>query len=277
MYIEFKLTRLVRSRRDETISIVQKKVTYSIWLIFALALLLDIFANTRLGGGRKMFGLYVVLGGMAMSMFGMYSSLWWRWCGAVLVILGMTLMFALDPGRTLRYSAASVYIVSGLASAILLPYATTHLRCLIFNFIWILLASGLTLLALKIDYEVRIIPDIKTRVTLAQYSGKDKKEHVLITIPPLTKVPVDIHVGGDIFSGEATSILTLTTSKELEIEVKNGKPTGIYRVSGGKWYEASDAIYTKSFFRSMTVDKNGPALERKMILGIEKKLGGLGQ
>ena len=93
---------------------------------------------------------------------------------------------------------------------------------------------------------------------------------------PGTKVPVELKVTGDAFTGTAEGRFVLTVSKQVDMEFKDGKPTGIYRINGGLLLEDNDALFTRSFRRKtdMTHEK-GPVLVRELDLGTQRSLGGL--
>jgi len=274
--LDMKMTKAARSLRDESISIVQRRVTYSIWMFFAFSFVLDAYANTHLGGGRKMFGVYVVLGGITMSLFGMYAERWYRWCGAVMIVAGLCMMFLIDPGNTLRLAAASVFFVGGVSSSILANRAKTHWQCFGLSMLWIISAFLLLLIWLKLDYQLDITPDTQAILTMEEYQEQKTQGHVIVRLPVGTVIPVKIEVGSDIFSSNAKTTMKLKMGKQIDIEVKDGRLTGIYRVNNGKWLESNDAIYTRLFERKTILTGLGsPFLQRKMILGVDREFGGL--
>ena len=63
--------------------------------------------------------------------------------------------------------------------------------------------------------------------------------------------------------------------KKIEIVVEDDKPTGVYRVDGGKWIKARGNIHLKKFVRKNTLSrKQGPYIYREMHIGIQRSSKG---
>jgi len=275
-WFDYRKTRAIRAVRDETISLVQRKVTFSIWMIFAFALLLDIYANIYLGGGRKMFGVYLVLGGIVLIMFGLYSERWYRWSGVVLILIGLVIMFMLQPSNTSRLLTASVFTAGGIGIAYLQPYAVTKVKCVWFSLLWVLGAVVLTTIVYQLDYYLDIKPDQEKVWQWSEYQQANPDGKHVVRISAGNQIPVELTVSGDVFEGKAEADLQLKVSKNIDIEFKNGKPTGIYRIDDGSWFESNDALFTRRFIRQTIVtDKQGPKLLREIEIGTQRRLGGL--
>jgi hypothetical protein len=276
IWIDYRMTRAARALRDESISLIQRKVTLAVWMLFAFAFLLDVYANNYLGGGRQMFGVYLLLTGVALSMFGLYSERWYRWSGIVLVLLGLGVMFILQPGNTSRLLTASVFIVGGCSIAFLQPYASSMSRCMLLSFAWVLAAFMTTALAYQLDYYLDISADTNTVIQWSEFQQNKPAGKYIVRLSPGTEVPVDISVGGDVFEGKAKSRLVLTIAKQIDMEFRDGKATGVYRVNDGPWLERNDAMYTRKFVReTILTNVKGPELVRGIEIGTQRRLGGL--
>ncbi len=276
IWIDYHMTRSARALRDESISIVQHKVTLAIWMLFAFAFLLDVYANLSLGGGRQMFGVYILLTGIALSMFGLYSELWYRWSGIVLVLLGLGIMFILHPGNMSRLLTASIFIVGSCAIALLQPLATNRARCIMLSLAWVLVAFMTTALAYRLDYYLDISADGETVMSWSEFQKHKPEGMYVVRLPAGTEVPVDISISGDVFEGAAKTSLNLKISKDIDLEFKDGNPTGIYRVIDGPWLERNDALFTRQFVRKTILsNEQGPQLVRALDLGTQRRLGGL--
>jgi hypothetical protein len=276
IWIDYRMTRSARALRDESISMIQRKVTLGIWMLFAFALLLDVYANIYLGGGRQMFGVYLLLSGIALSMFGLYSERWYRWSGIVLVLLGLIVMFILQPSNTSRLLTASIFIVGSFSIAFLQPYASSTSRCMTLSLAWVLGAFMTTALAYQLDYYLDISADSKAVIQWSEFQKLKPEGEYIVRLSPGAEVPVDISVGGDVFAGMVKSKLVLTIAKQIDMEFKNGKATGVYRVNDGPWLEKNDAMYTRKFVReTILTNAQGPELVRGIDIGTQRRLGGL--
>lgn len=274
--IDYRMTRAARALRDESISVIQRKVTLSVWMLFAFAFLLDVYANNYLGGGRQMFGVYLLLTGVALGMFGLYSERWYRWSGFVLVLLGLGVMFIMQPSNTSRLLTASIFIVGSCSIAFLQPYASSTNRCMTLSLAWVLGAFMVTALAYQLDYSLDISADTETVIQWSEFQKRKPEGKYIVRLPPGTEVPVDIGVSGDVFEGTAKSRLVLTIAKQIDLEFRDGKVTGTYRVNGGPWLERNDAMYTRKFVReTILTHSQGPELVRGIEIGTQRRLGGL--
>jgi len=274
--LDMKMTKSKRRSRDESISIVQRRVTYSIWMLFAFSFVLDAFANSNLGGGIRMFGVYVVLGGITVSLFGLHAERWYKWCGVTMIVAGISLMFLITPSNTLRFAAASLFFIGGLACSMFATRAKSHWQCFGFSLLWITLSIALTITWLKIDYQLDIKPVTENVMTLHEYKQQNQSSNVIVRLPEGTVIPVKIDIGGDVFSEDAKTTLELKIAKPVDIEMDKGKPTGVFRIDNGKWLERSDAMYTSLFESSVDlIGENSPILYRKMRLGFDREFGGL--
>lgn len=276
VWLDHRLTRKARVRRDETISIIQRKVTIVIWMLFAFAFVLDLYANMYLGGGRTLFGVYLVLGGIVLVMLGLYSESWYRWSGVVLVLSGLGVMFLLQPSNTTRLLTASIFMVGGIGIAILQPLAINRMRCMSLSLVWLALALGTAVLMYIIDYEVDISPDEHSNMSWSEYQKHKPEGTHIVTLAEGTEIPVRISVKGDVFEGSVNASLLLKTSKKIDLEFRHGEPTGIYRINGGQWLERNDGLTMREYVRKTITDNvQGPEIIRSIDLGTEKRLGGL--
>jgi len=274
--LEYRLTRKARARRDETISIIQRKVTVVIWMLFAFAFVIDLYANMYLGGGRNLFGVYLVLSGIVLVMLGLYSEPWYRWSGVVLVLSGLSVMFLLQPSNTTRLLTASIFMVGGIGVTILQPLAINRLRCMSLSIAWLAVALTTAVLMYNIDYALDINPGEQSNMSWPEYQ-KNKPEGVhIVTLAEGSEIPVRISVKGDVFEDTVNTSMLLKTSKKIDLEFRDGKPTGIYRINGGQWLERNDGLYMREHIHKTITDKvQGPELVRSIDLGTEKRLGGL--
>ena len=119
-----------------------------------------------------------------------------------------------------------------------------------------------------------ITPDTQTVMTLSDYQTQKPSGEVIVRLPVGTNVPVKIEVGSEVFAANAKTTLVFKTGKQIDIEVIEGEPSGIYRINDGKWLERRDAMYTRLFERKMVLLGEGsPYLQRKMILGVDRYFG----
>lgn len=276
VWLDHRLTKKARVHRDETISIIQKKVTYVIWMLFAFAFLLDLYANLYLGGGRVMFGVYLVLSGIVLVMLGLYSELWYRWSGVVLILSGLGIMFLLQPSNTTRLLTASVFMVGGIGMAALQPLAINRMRCMTLSIVWLAAALLTATLMYKIDYAFDISPDEHSNMSWSEYQNNKPDGTHIVSLAAGSEIPVRISVKGDVFEDTVKASMLLKTSKKIELEFNHGKPTGIYRINGGQWLERNDGLYMRELVRKTIIEnEQGPELVRSINLGTEKRLGGL--
>ncbi len=276
IWIDHRLTSAARVMRDESISFIQRKVTLTIWLLFAFAFLLDIYAGIYLGGGHRLSGVYLVLSGIVLTMFGLYSEYWYRWSGIVLMLLGAGVMFMLQPGNTTQLLTASIFLSAGFAIAYLQPFATSKKRCALLSAVWVSAALLLSVLAYQLDYYLDISADGKSIMPWSEFQKQQPSGKRIVRLSPGTEIPVDISVTGDVFAGASSARLGLKIVKQIDVEFDDGKPTGTYRINAGPWLEQKDAMFTRKLVRETILNKPwGPELVRKLEIGTQRRVGGL--
>ena len=237
------LTRRARQRRDETLPFAQAQITRAWWMLLGMGTL-GTFAMFFYGGGGMTYALWIVLLGLGIYLFGLFSRPLIEWIGLATILLG----------------------VAGLAAG--LPYGATHWLAASCFAIGMPLAGWLNarvgdaglarrLLALAVWLVLVVTPPFlvaRYSVTTPPSADAAAGEQVL-RLEAGTRVPLRVDLDSSILSVSPRTGLEMTLSQPVEVVLRDGKPDGRYRIGDGHWHEIHDGIL------SLAIDKITPQLD----------------
>lgn len=87
-WLDFRKTRALRRSRNETVSFVQGQVYKLWWLLLGMGVLLN-FAMVFFGGGYMSYTIWIVLIGLGLYVYGLFSEQALEWGGALLITLAI--------------------------------------------------------------------------------------------------------------------------------------------------------------------------------------------
>lgn len=269
-WLDFRLTRAARHRRDESISFVQKQVTKVWWLMVGLIVLINVGMNF-FGGGFLFYPLVLVILGLALYVQGLFSANMNAWAGVTLMTLGLIALALQIPPVQARWLALCVV---GLAFPILafcqrkdFFHSANHWRRAQFTVLFAL-AIIIPYVAIQASYNM-INQRPGDALSLAEYarlSDSAITQLQSLRLPSGTPVPLRIEIDSNVFAQQPLVIeRMLALDKDLDIVVKEEKPTGVYRFADNEWQ-----VYAQNFrmrvidWKTSVTRGAGPSIDIKL-------------
>ncbi len=274
--IDYRLTKSRRRSRDETLTLLQKKITHAIWVIFGIGVFISFYAVIKLGGGTNVLGLHIVLAGSVLLILGMFSEPWIRWAGGTTIISGIAAILLLEPSTTLRIFTACVFAIGAPTIQVFSPWATSAIRCAGLSLAWVALVAITAIAVVQVQSRLVVPDDNLPAFNLAELKDQAPSGRYRVLLPAGTRIPVELSVEVDVLGQPANATMDFQLAKPLEVVVEDGQPNGTFRVGGGPWLRARDALYRKQFLRETYISpEDGPILRRKLVLATDRLWGGL--
>ena len=107
-WLDHRLTQRARLRRAETLPFAQAQITRAWWLLLTVGTL-GSFAMYFYGGGEMVYALWIVLLGLGIYLFGLFSRGWVEWVGVAAILLGVMALAARLPLGATRGLCASCF------------------------------------------------------------------------------------------------------------------------------------------------------------------------
>lgn len=233
---DYRLTRRARLLRNETLSFVQRQITKVWWLLLGLIVVLNLGMNF-FGGGYMIFGVVLVLMGIALYVHGLFSVALLAWVGIALIALGLGSVALKFSYPAMKYLAASVFGLGFPALGLALPRPGLHaqpVRRAGLLLGWLLLA--LAPAALAYQFGRSLADPHRSALALAAYMQEAPAVgEAVVRLPAGTVVPVHVTVTGDVLAGAAEATIPLRLARDLDVTVADGVPDGRFRVAGEDW------------------------------------------
>lgn len=245
--LEYRLTRRARARREETLPFAQAQVTRAWWMLLAVGCLSS-FAMFFHGGGGMIYALWVVLLGLGVYLFGLFSRPLIEWIGLATILLGVVGLAAGLPYGGTRWLAASAFAVglplAGWLDARLAgagwPGRVAALSA------WLAAVAAPPLLAVR--YPPVAVPKAAPTATVSR-AGEE-----VLRLPAGQRIPLRVDLDSPILAVAPEARLELTLTQPVEVALVDGEPDGRYRIGGGDWHEVHDGIL------SLGIDRIAPRL-----------------
>ncbi|WP_455204090.1 hypothetical protein [Kaarinaea lacus] len=266
-----------RRRRDESISPLQRKINNINWLVCGSGVMIMVYAAQNLSGSHELFGLYVVLSGFCLYVFGLFSYPWYRWVGLIQLVLGLCALFLLK-NYAMKIYAATSFIVGCTLIQLLDHNALNTKQLIARSLVWVTavwLAAGI---ALYINYKLFIDSDHLPIVTLSEYTETNisSSEPIIVSLPIGTEIPFKYLFEFDLFNKDLAAQWTMRLERPMDVVVVNGLPTGIYRIDGGSWRRPRDSVEVTHFEQQLYVDPiEGPTIQREVTIETNRNYPGL--
>lgn len=237
-WLDHHWTQRARSQRDETLPFAQKQITRAWWMLLSMGVLGSV-AMFFYGGGAMIYALWIVLLGLGIYLFGLFSRPLIEWIGLATILLGVAGLAAGLPYGTTHWLAAACFgIGMPLAGWLDMRFAGDGLmrRALALT-IWLTLVLAPPLLFARIDHlrEPRAVP------LQAGDQALERGEQVL-RLPPGSTVSLHVDLDSDLLAVRADDALTLTVLQPVEVALSDGRPDGRYRLGVAKWHAIRDGL-----------------------------------
>jgi len=225
------LTRLARQRRAETMPFAQAQITRAWWLLLSIGTLCS-FAMFFYGGGRMIYAVWIVLLGLGIFLFGLFSRPLVEWIGVATILLGVAALAARLPLEATRWLNASCFAIGIPLAGWLAPRVDdrTWIARTAALSVWI---CGVVAPALLI---VTALPvDTPSGPVLAPGSAVTAMGEQTLRLEPGTQWPLHLELEGPILGTQAPSAMAVTLKVPVELSLKDGRPDGRYRLADGPW------------------------------------------
>lgn len=274
LVLDYRLTRATRRQRDETLGLVQKRLTRLVWLLVGLAVLMSVFGAVQLGGARHVLGFDVVLAGIALYTIGLFADSWLRWSGILLLCLGALFMLFVSANMTLRWLTACTFAVGFPLIQYLSLWAQTPVRRVAATTLVLAAILASSAAAATIHYWTSVSGDGLPTYTLTELRMQRPHGDYVVELPAGSKVPIDVILGGDLFRVPADAAWQMELAQPLDMVLSEGKVTGRYRLGSGPWFLADDAFHVRRFLRTTSLSpETGLVAHREIVLGVDTQWG----
>lgn len=234
-------TRRAKAIRDEAWSFVHRQVIKVGWLLMGLAVLTT-FAMFFYGGGYMVCAVWLVFLGITLYLHGLFSEELLEWAGLLIILIGVIALVVRLDYETMRWVAAAVFGIGLPLLALMLDrgrHRPARQRLLqMLGWLVVVLAFPLWLVRIAVAPEPMAVPTL----SLSGYRALPVPPagEIAVLLPAGTLVPVDVELGGDVFTGTGARnpVLSLALSRPLEVRLRDGKLTGAARFPGESWQQA---------------------------------------
>lgn len=250
-FLDHWLTRRARRRRAETLPFAQAQITRAWWMLLSVGSL-GSFAMFFYGGGAMIYALWIVLLGLGIYLFGLFSRPLIEWIGLATLLLGVAGLAAGLPFGATRWLGASCFAIGmplagWLASRVDDRSFAGRIGALAG---WVGVVASPPLLAAGISL-VAPPPGPAVSLDSAVAGGGEQ----VVRLEPGTRVPLRVDLESPILGASPQAELGLTLRLPVDVVLQDGQPDGRYRIAGGAWHGARDGIL------HLVIDRIGPRLE----------------
>jgi len=266
---DYQYTRYRISARDESLPFAQAQVTKVWWLLVSMGILFT-FATAFFGGGYMVYVIWLVLFGLGIYVHGLFSEQILEWVGVLMILLGIGALALSVAFPTTQWLAASAF---GLGMPLLSTmldrgkYKSVRIR-VSQSALWLAVVLSPPLLADQLRRSLDA-PDAPAMSLESFQRLEELRSPAVIVIPPGSRVPLKVRVGGGLVENGGETILPLVLAKPLEIALVDGKPDGRFRVAGGQWKQRRFDMWIEQVqFGGTLTPSAGPAASLNLALTV---------
>jgi hypothetical protein len=228
--VDHYLTRRARARRDETLPFAQAQITRAWWMLLGMGTL-GSCAMFFYGGGPMIYGLWIVLLGLGIYLFGLFSRPLIEWIGLATILLGVVGLAAGLPYQMTHWLAASCFVV-GMPLAGWLdrrqrdPAWGARMLALL---LWMVAVVGAALLLARLTAGTEEPPRLAAGERVLQ-------------LAPGTPVALTLDLSGPLMGASPQAGLGMHLKLPVEVVLHDGEPDGRYRINNGPWHRIRDGV-----------------------------------
>ena len=255
--LDYFLTKRAKRGRDETLSFAQAQMTRAWWMLLCIGALAS-FSMYFYGGGAMMYVLWIVILGLGLYLFGLFSKFLIEWVGLAMIVLGIIGPAAGLSYEMTRWLAASCFAI-GLPLAGWMASRVDDQRivprCLALC-LWSVIVVGIPAL---------LTSTLLATVTPASHSTQLANFHPIegeqvVSLPVGTPVLLRLSLDSPVLTLQVEKPLQMTLTRSIDIALQNGKPEGRYRFEGDRWASIRDGLLMLQLDRVQPVIKNRTAV-----------------
>jgi hypothetical protein len=230
------LTRRARQRRAETLAFVQAQITRAWWMLLSVGTLSS-FAMFFYGGGEMIYALWIVLLGLGIYLFGLFSRPLVEWIGIASILLGVVALAARLPFGATRWLNASCFAIGIPLAGWLAPRFDERIWAVRVGalLVWICAVVTPALLVVKATPVAppsgRILPAGSAALATGEQTLRLDKG---------TKLPLQVDIDGPVLITQVQPIFALTLMMPVEVALQDGQPEGRFKLGDGVWRSIRD-------------------------------------
>lgn len=245
-FTDHQLTRRARLRRDETLPFAQAQITRAWWMLLCMGIL-GSFAMSFYGGGAMIYALWIVLLGLGVYLFGLFSKPLVEWIGLATILLGVTGLAAGLPYCATHWLATSCFAIGmPLAGWLNRRYGDARLTGRVLALlVWMGCVTAPALALAKTPFAA--VPS-SPAIALDDMADIGNGEQVL-RLAAGTPVALRLDLSGPFLAAKPSASLTMNLTVPLEVALHDGMPDGRYRVADGAWHEIHEGILDLRIYR----------------------------
>lgn len=230
--LDHRLTRRARRNRAETLPFAQAQITRAWWMLLTMGAL-GSFAMFFYGGGAMVYGLWIVLLGLGIYLFGLFSRPVVEWIGLAGILLGVTALSAGLPFGATRWLCTACFAIGMPAAAWLARRDDdSRMKRIGAVVLWLVLVA---------------IPPL-VFVRLSDVPAPEAGERVL-HLAAGDRVPLRVDLESPLLSAAPSAAIDLRLSVPVDVVLAGGQPDGRYRIADGPWHRMRDGVLQLSIDR----------------------------
>ena len=241
--LDTRWTARARSRRDQTISFIQRQITKLWWLLIALVVVINI-GMSLYGGGYFFYGITLVLTGIGIYVHGLFSRQMLTWSGALQILLGLVLIATSPEIDVQEWVAISAFGIGFPAFALMVDRIEQRnpIRELLLSLAWLslVLIPAFTMVTFFHSYRF----DDWRKLSWDAYldgASSASADPAVVTLPAGSLVPVSLHITGDLLVPvEQPQPLMMVTTKPVDLALSQDGLRNMVRIGEGDWRSGYD-------------------------------------
>jgi len=238
--LDHTLTRRARQLREETLPFAQAQIGRAWRLLFGLGIL-GTEATFFYGGGLMVYPLWLVLLGLGIFLFGLFSRALIEWIGICTVLLGITALAAGLPIGGMRWLAASCFAI-GLPLAGTLSLRTDGKALAMRHAALAVWLAAVLLAAVLMTSMTRLgaRPPESRPVAIGAFHPEPGAQ--LLLLPAGTVAHIRLDLQSPLLAASPQASLPVTLRQPIVLSTRDGQPDGGYQLSGQTWHQLSEGL-----------------------------------
>lgn len=255
---DFRMTRVKRESRDESLSFVQLQLIKLWWLVVALIVLINIGMNVY-GGGYLFYPITLSLIGVGLYAQGLFSQQMLSWIGVCLILLSLA---SIALGISYLHQEWLAISVLGIGFSLLawwIDYPgnnSSAIKRALLSVVWVLLVLMPVIATERLnrDNSENTLTVISLDTYLSQNSSNN--ERYIVRVPAGTIVPLNIEISGNLLEKESTGSLPLKLTEDINVVMGNEGPEGTTQLAGGIWKANRNPYIIRKLHITPSLDRN---------------------
>ena len=234
IFLDTKLTVLARKKRDQSVSFIQQRLQYIYWMM-AILFVLFVLGTLFFGGEGMIYGVGIILVGMAFFIHGLFSQQMLLWSGFLIILSGIFCVFFNSPLTQMCLTLSVFGIGFPLLGWMISQNWDTSLgKSIASSLIWVLMIA-LSTWTLNTFFGYREHSDIQI-VSYDDYrQGKVDGGEFLVNISAGTTIPIGVELKTNLTNFPARARMELKLAKDVQLAVNENKEI-FYKFDNGSWF-----------------------------------------